>query len=124
MLADIEAPALERAVDQLRDAGARALGVRTDVAVLADFEALRDAALSEFGAVHLVCNNAGVAGGVAADARIEQWQWVLGVNLWGVVHGCTTFLPLLLEQDHGHIVNTGSLAGFRGMQSLGVYSAS
>ncbi len=121
-LGDVEVPALERAVHDLRAGGADVVGVRTDVAHLPDVEALRDAALDAFGAVHVVCNNAGVAGGDVADAPVEVWDWVLGVNLRGVVHGCVTFLPLLLEQDEGHVVNTASLAGLAGIAGLGVYS--
>src|SRR5262249_46673520 len=114
VLADIEEDALARAVDELRGVGAEATGLRTDVAQLADVEALGDHALDVFGAVHVVCNNAGVAGGSIIDAPIEVWRWVVGVNLWGVIHGCHVFLPLLLEQDEGHIVNTASLAGLGG----------
>src|SRR5262245_21844242 len=121
VLGDIEEPALARAVDELKAAGAEAMGVRTDVAELADVETLRDRALDAFGVVHVVCNNAGVAGGSVIDSPIEAWRWVLGVNLWGVIHGCHTFLPLLLEQDEGHVVNTASIAGLAGAAGLGVY---
>ncbi|HEY7107340.1 MAG TPA: SDR family NAD(P)-dependent oxidoreductase [Acidimicrobiia bacterium] len=120
-LGDIEEDALARAVDELDAAGAEVIGVRTDVAELADVEALRDRAIEQFGAVHVVCNNAGVAGGSVIDSPIEVWRWVMGVNLWGVVHGCHVFLPLLLEQDEGHIVNTASIAGLAGAAGLGVY---
>jgi NAD(P)-dependent dehydrogenase (short-subunit alcohol dehydrogenase family) len=123
-LADIEEDELSRAVAALRADGADAIGVRADVAQLADVEALRDRALEEFGRVHVVCNNAGVAGGSVLDAPIEMWQWVLGVNLWGVIHGCHAFLPLLVEQDEGHVVNTASLAGLGGVAGLGVYCTS
>ena len=74
--------------------------------------------------MHVVCNNAGVAGGSVIDSPIEMWQWVLGVNLWGVIHGCNVFLPDLLEQDDGHIVNTASIAGLGGAAGLGVYCTS
>jgi NAD(P)-dependent dehydrogenase (short-subunit alcohol dehydrogenase family) len=121
-LADIEGDALERAVDELRAAGADATGLRTDVASIVEVEALRDHALDAFGGVHVVCNNAGVAGGAIVDAPMELWRWVVGVNLWGVIHGCHVFLPLLLEQDEGHIVNTASLAGLAGSPGLGIYS--
>jgi NAD(P)-dependent dehydrogenase (short-subunit alcohol dehydrogenase family) len=121
VLGDIEEPELARAVDELKAAGADAVGARTDVAELADVEALRDLALEAFGAVHVVCNNAGVAGGSVIDSPIEAWRWVVGVNLWGVIHGCHTFVPLLLEQDDGHVVNTASIAGLAGAAGLGVY---
>jgi NAD(P)-dependent dehydrogenase (short-subunit alcohol dehydrogenase family) len=122
VLADVEEGALAHAVAELAASGARVIGVRADVAVLTDVETLRDRALDEFGAVHVVCNNAGVAGGGIIGAPIALWQWVVGVNLWGVVHGCHTFLPLLLEQNEGHIVNTASLAGLHGVGGLGIYS--
>src|SRR5262249_8165533 len=100
---------------------ASVLGVEADVAVGTDVDAVRDRALAEFGAVHLVCNNAGVGGGGIVDAPLALWEWTIGVNLMGVVHGVHTFLPLLLEQDEGHIVNTASLAGLGGVAGLGVY---
>jgi NAD(P)-dependent dehydrogenase (short-subunit alcohol dehydrogenase family) len=121
VLADIEEAVLARTVAELTETGAHVVGVPADVAVLADVEAVRERALREFGAVHVVCNNAGVAGGTVAHAPIEQWNWVMGVNLWGVIHGCVTFLPLLLEQDEGHVVNTASIAGLGGIGPLGVY---
>jgi NAD(P)-dependent dehydrogenase (short-subunit alcohol dehydrogenase family) len=121
VLADVEEPALAETVAALASDGARVIGVRCDVSVLADVEAVRDRALDEFGAVHVVCNNAGVGGGSVATTPIEQWNWVLGVNLHGVVHGCVTFLPLLLAQDEGHVVNTASMAGLGGNSALGVY---
>ena len=80
------------------------VGVPADVAVAADVDAVRDRALAAFGAVHVVCNNAGVGGGGIVDAPLAVWEWTIGVNLMGVVHGVHTFLPLLLEQDEGHIV--------------------
>jgi NAD(P)-dependent dehydrogenase (short-subunit alcohol dehydrogenase family) len=76
---------------------------------------LADAAIAEFGAVHVLCNNAGVRGGTDfARIPLDVWEWVLAVNLWGVIHGCRTYLPLLLEQDEAHIVNTSSMAALNG----------
>jgi NAD(P)-dependent dehydrogenase (short-subunit alcohol dehydrogenase family) len=121
VLADVEGDALTRAIEELQAGGAEVSGLRTDVARLADVEALRDHALDAFGAVHLVCNNAGVSGGSILDSPMEIWEWVVGVNLWGVIHGCHVFVPLLLEQDEGHVVNTASLAGLGGARGLGVY---
>lgn len=123
-LADIEEPELARAVDELKAGGADVIGVRTDVARIEDVQALRERALEAFGAVHVVCNNAGVAGGSVIDSPIEMWRWVLGVNLWGVIHGCNVFLPDLLEQGEGHVVNTASIAGLGGAAGLGVYCTS
>jgi NAD(P)-dependent dehydrogenase (short-subunit alcohol dehydrogenase family) len=115
VLADIEQDALDRAVSELRRDGATAIGVRTDVASVASVEALADVTVGEFGAAHVLCNNAGVGIGTDfAKIPLEVWDWVLGVDLWGVIHGCRTFLPLLLEQDEAHIVNTSSMAALNG----------
>jgi NAD(P)-dependent dehydrogenase (short-subunit alcohol dehydrogenase family) len=124
VLADIEEPELARAVDELKATGAEVIGVRTDVASIDDVRALRERALEAFGSVQVVCNNAGVAGGSVIDSPLEMWRWVLGVNLWGVIHGCNVFLPDLLAQDEGHIVNTASIAGLGGAAGLGVYCTS
>jgi NAD(P)-dependent dehydrogenase (short-subunit alcohol dehydrogenase family) len=121
VLADIEEGPLAGAVADFEAEGAAALGVVADVSVATDVESVRDRALDAFGAVHVVCNNAGVGGGGIVDAPLELWEWVIGVNLLGVVHGVHTFLPLLMEQDEGHIVNTASLAGLGGVAGLGIY---
>ena len=121
VLADVEPGPLEVVVAELAAGGAQVVGVRADVAVASDVDAVRDRALEAFGAVHVVCNNAGVGGGGIVDAPLALWEWTIGVNLMGVVHGVHTFLPLLLEQDEGHIVNTASLAGLGGVAGLGVY---
>jgi NAD(P)-dependent dehydrogenase (short-subunit alcohol dehydrogenase family) len=121
VLADVEAAPLAATVAELEAGGAEVVGVEADVAVAADVDAVRDRALAAFGAVHVVCNNAGVGGGGIVDAPLALWEWTIGVNLMGVVHGVHTFLPLLLEQDEGHIVNTASLAGLGGVAGLGVY---
>ena len=110
VIADVQDDALEHAAEQLRALGVDVLAVRTDVSKVDDVEALAAATLERFGAVHVVCNNAGVAG--RADAwfgPLSSWEWVMGVNFWGVVHGCRAFLPHLL--GGGHIVNTASMAG-------------
>ena len=107
-----------------KPAAPTSIGVHADVAVAADVDAVRDRALAAFGAVHVVCNNAGVGGGGIVDAPLALWEWMIGVNLMGVVHGVHTFLPLLLEQDEGHIVNTASLAGLGGVAGLGIYCTS
>jgi len=109
VLADVERSALDGALEAIRASGAEAIGVRTDVARLEDVEALAERTIAAFGAVHLVCNNAGVdTGAPFAEIPLSMWHWMLGVNLWGVVHGCHVFLPLLRRQDEGHIVNTSS----------------
>jgi NAD(P)-dependent dehydrogenase (short-subunit alcohol dehydrogenase family) len=124
VLGDIEDGPLTQAVDDLGAAGAEAIGVRTDVADRASVEALRDRALDRFGAVHLVHNNAGIGlGGPIWEVTEEDWRWILGVNLWGVIHGVATFTPLLIEQGEGHIVNTASVAGLIVAPFLGPYNA-
>lgn len=122
VLADIEAPALVRAVTELAQEGLSVVGVPTDVADHAAVRNLHDRALEEFGAVHLVCNNAGVVGTSVVHTPIEVWRWVVGVNLWGVINGCNVFVPTLLAQGEGHVVNTASVAGLRGHAALGVYA--
>jgi NAD(P)-dependent dehydrogenase (short-subunit alcohol dehydrogenase family) len=112
VMADVEEPALTKAASALADAGASVLPVATDVASLAAVEALRDSALAAFGAVHVVCNNAGVAGGGPSwDVPLATWNWIMGVNFYGILHGIRSFLPHLLAQSEGHIVNTASVAG-------------
>src|SRR6201996_7487545 len=125
VMADVEEPALSKAAAELAEAGASVLPVVTDVANRAAVEALRDAALSAFGAVHVVCNNAGVGGphGPLWECPPGEWDWVLGVNLGGVMNGVRAFMPVLLEQDAGHLVNTSSIFGvFAGI--LGPYGVS
>jgi NAD(P)-dependent dehydrogenase (short-subunit alcohol dehydrogenase family) len=121
----VDEPALAKAAAGLAGAGASVLPVRTDVSDRAAVDALRDAALSAFGAVHVVCNNAGVGGphGPLWECPPGEWDWVLGVNLEGVMNGVRTFMPVLLEQDAGHLVNTSSIFGvFAG--TLGPYGVS
>src|SRR3954466_3265063 len=114
VLADIEGPRLDEASEAVRRMGVEAIGVATDVSDADAVERVRDAALERFGRVNLLCNNAGVAGsmtGAGGQMQLPDWQWVIGVNLWGVVHGHRSFLPHLLEHGDGHIVNTASMAG-------------
>ncbi len=111
VLADIEAPALETAVAQMRDAGHDVIGVRTDVSKQESLNGLAQRAVDAFGKVHVVCNNAGVDGylGTIWEASQRDWQWTFGVNFWGIVHGVTAFMPILLAQgEEAHIVNTSS----------------
>jgi NAD(P)-dependent dehydrogenase (short-subunit alcohol dehydrogenase family) len=125
VMADVEEPALSKAAATLAESGASVLPVVTDVADLAAVEALRDAALSQFGAVHVVCNNAGVGGshGPLWECPPGEWDWVLGVNLNGVMNGVRALMPVLLSQDTGHLVNTSSIFGaFAG--TLGPYGVS
>jgi NAD(P)-dependent dehydrogenase (short-subunit alcohol dehydrogenase family) len=124
VLADIEAGPLHVVAERLAGSG-EVLAVRTDVADAASVVALRDAALERFGRVHVLCNNAGVGGGgPMADLPLSTWQWVLGVNLWGVIHGVSAFLGHLCSHGDGHIVNTGSVAGLVSLPAMGPYNVS
>jgi NAD(P)-dependent dehydrogenase (short-subunit alcohol dehydrogenase family) len=126
VLADIESEPLEATARALRGAGAEVQGVRCDVSDYSSVEALRDESLAQFGAVHVLCNNAGVAGSGGAatwEAPAEEWDWVMGVNLMGVVHGVRAFLPAMIEQAApGHVVNTSSMAGL--IHAAGIYGVS
>lgn len=125
VLADVDVDGLDTTCRTLTREGARAIAVPTDVREPAAVDALRDAALSTFGAVHVVCNNAGVGvGGPVWQVPLETWEWVFGVNFWGVVHGVRAFVPLLLEQGEGHVVNTASAMGLLSAPFLGAYGAS
>lgn len=126
VLADIEAPALERAVNEMKASGAADIGVRTDVSDAMQVQALADQALAAFGAVHIICNNAGVGGhsGPSWQLTESEWKWVLDVNLWGVIHGIRTFVPILLKQEEGHVVNTASVAGLLSPPGIAPYNVS
>ena len=112
MLADVQGEPLERTVAECADAGLAILGHQTDVTDFASVEALRDATLSAYGAVHLVCNNAGIGAGAEGkmwEHELNDWRWAIGVNVMGVVHGINAFVPVMLEQgSEGHVVNTSS----------------
>ena len=126
VLADVEPDALARAEAEMKAAGAEVIGVRTDVSKAADVEALAQKTLAAFGAVHLLANNAGVAeGGSVWDNTVADWEWVLGVNVWGVIHGVRVFTPIMLEQgSEGHIINTASVAGLISPPGMGIYCVS
>lgn len=123
VLADIEEPALAQTEAEMRAAGANVLAVLTDVSNAVDVETLAQKTLDVYGAVHLLCNNAGVgAGSTSWESTINDWKWVLRVNLWGVIHGLRTFVPIMLEQDgEGHIVNTASIAGLVSFHGSAAY---
>ena len=123
VLADIEQQALDRAEQELKSIGAGVMAVRTDVSSADSVEALAQKAVHAFGGVHLLFNNAGVgAGSTVWDCTLADWQWVMGVNLWGVVHGIRAFMPLMLAQDtECHIVNTASVAGLLPYHSSAPY---
>jgi len=112
VLADVEPAALAGAQQALAGAGVPCITVPTDVSRADAVQALAERTLDAFGAVHVVCNNAGVfAGGLSWEAPLTDYEWVLGVNTWGVIHGIKSFVPILLRQDEpGHVVNTASMA--------------
>jgi NAD(P)-dependent dehydrogenase (short-subunit alcohol dehydrogenase family) len=126
VMADVEAGALETAVAEVRKTGTEAIGVRTDVSRVEDIEALAQRTLDEYGAVHVLCNIAGVeGGGLFGDISRRTWEWVMGVNFWGVLDACRIFLPHLTAQDEAHIVNCASMAGFAsGLPTFHPYVAS
>ncbi|MBB5503938.1 SDR family oxidoreductase [Paraburkholderia atlantica] len=126
VLADVNAEQLMQTVDALREAGAAAIGVPTDVSSAAQVEALAQAALAAFGKVHLLFNNAGVGtGGFLWESSANDWSWVFGVNVMGVAHGVRVFAPIMLAQNEpAHIVNTASVAGLLAPPAMGIYNAS
>jgi NAD(P)-dependent dehydrogenase (short-subunit alcohol dehydrogenase family) len=126
-IVDIEAPALERALEKLKPPGGRARGAVCDTAKRSSLEQAAGEAFAAFGPVHLVCNNAGVGGGSGATHEFSErhWDWVMSVNLMGVVHGIAIFLPHMRAHGQGgHFVNTASMAGMLGQPFGAPYSAS
>ena len=124
VLSDIDRPGLDEVAAELGDAGAQVHAVAADVSAADDVGHLADEAFGRFGAVHLLCNNAGVVKSARAwDLTVDDWQWVLGVDLWSVVHGIRSFLPRMLAQGgSGHVVNTASMTGLLPMPRLAAYS--
>jgi len=124
-MGDIEKSALDAAAEELRDGGGDVLAVTLDVAVADEVDRFRDVVLDNYGAVHVICNNAGVgSGGVLWELSDAQWQWVVGVDLFGVVNGIRAFVPHLVAQNEGHVVNTASIAGMTSTPGMGPYNAS
>ena len=131
VMADVQQDALDRAAAEIAAAGAVVLPYRLDVSKATEVEALGAATLQRFGAPSFVFNNAGVGvGGLVWENTLQDWEWVLGVNLMGVVHGLRVFTPMMLDaarQDpgfEGHIVNTASMAGLLNPPNMGVYNVS
>jgi NAD(P)-dependent dehydrogenase (short-subunit alcohol dehydrogenase family) len=126
VMADVEAPALDDAVAEVRALGADAVGIRTDVSRADEVQALADQTFERFGATHLLCNNAGVfQAGVVWQRTQADWDWVMGVNVWGILHGIRAFVPRMLEQGaDAHIVNTASMAGLISVAYSGPYVVS
>jgi NADP-dependent 3-hydroxy acid dehydrogenase YdfG len=123
VLADVDVETLTKTEASMKAAGATVLAARTDVSQARDIETLAQKTLEAFGAVHLLCNNAGVWTGASIwESTIADWEWVMSVNLWGVIHGVRVFVPIMLAQDNEcHLVNTASTAGLISGPGLGVY---
>jgi len=126
VLGDIEEEPLRRVEQEFRRSGVPVLAIRTDVSRGHDVERLAEKTLATFGAVHIVCNNAGVGpGGVVWESTTADWEWVLGVNVWGVIHGVRVFVPIMLRQNAPcHVVNTASVAGLLSVPGMGIYCVS
>ncbi|GLS15888.1 MULTISPECIES: SDR family oxidoreductase [Hydrogenophaga] len=131
VLVDVQQDALDKAQAELEATGAAVLARKVDVADAAQMEALAQAVKARFGAPHFVFNNAGVgSGGLIWENSVRDWEWVLGVNVWGVIHGVRLFTPMMLEAAaadpayQGHIVNTASMAGLLTPPNMGVYNVS
>ncbi|QBQ97555.1 SDR family oxidoreductase [Paraburkholderia pallida] len=126
VLADVDAALLEETVKAMREQGAQAIGMRTDVRDPAQVDALAQAALDAYGKVHLLFNNAGVgSGGFVWESSAKDWDWVFGVNVMGVANGVRSFTPIMLKQgERAHIVNTASVAGLLAPPAMAVYNAS
>lgn len=115
LLADVDEAALSKTAGELAAAGAEVAATRVDVTCAREVTALAERAVDIFGAAHVVCNNAGVdSGGAFTEIPAKVWEWVFAVNFWGVVHGCTAFLPLMRRQGEGHLVNVASHAALTG----------
>lgn len=131
VMADVQQDALDKAAAEIAGMGVQVLARKVDVSKADEMQALADAVKARFGAPHFVFNNAGVgAGGLVWENTLADWEWVLGVNVWGVVHGVRLFTPMMLEAAkadpsfQGHIVNTASMAGLLTAPNMGIYNVS
>ena len=122
-LADVDEANLSSAAAEVRARGVKATSTRIDVSRGEEVESFARKTVADLGAVHVVCNNAGVSPlGAAWENSVDEWQWILGVNLWGVIHGVRAFAPRLIAQGEGHIVNTASVAGIICPPGSGAYN--
>jgi len=122
-LADVDEVNLSSVQDEVMAKGVRAITLKVDVSNAQQLEQFRDQTLTRLGGVHVVCNNAGVSPlGAVWENTPADWQWILGVNLWGVIHGVRAFAPHLIKQDEGHFVNTASVAGLISPPGSGAYN--
>ena len=125
IIGDVEESALGITISELRSAGILATGIVVDVSDIDSVRSFKDRIFSEFTPPYILCLNAGVgAGGPISESDILDWEWVLGVNLWGVIYGLNAFLPSMQEKNNGHIVITSSIAGHLSYPNMGVYNAS
>ncbi|HEV2430718.1 MAG TPA: SDR family NAD(P)-dependent oxidoreductase [Burkholderiales bacterium] len=122
-LADVDQEGLLKTQEGVGGHGVKSTTLRVDVSKAAEVEAFAERTVKELGAVHVVCNNAGVSPlGAVWENTLADWQWILGVNLWGVIHGMRAFTPRLIAQNEGHIVNTASVAGLISPPGSGAYN--
>jgi NAD(P)-dependent dehydrogenase (short-subunit alcohol dehydrogenase family) len=122
-LADVDEVSLSTVQEEILAKDVRAITLKVDVSQAEQVEGFRDQALTRLGGLHVVCNNAGVSPlGAVWENSVADWQWILGVNLWGVIHGVRAFAPHLIAQDEGHIVNTASVAGLIAPPGSGAYN--
>ena len=125
IIGDVEESALGITISELRSAGILATGIVVDVSDIDSVRSFKDRIFSEFTPPYILCLNAGVgAGGPISESDILDWEWVLGVNLWGVIYGLNAFLPSMQEKNNGHIVITSSIAGHLSYPNMGIYNAS
>ena len=124
VLADVDEVAMRSVESELAERGTSVLPVVCDTSLEASVQSLAQIALERFGGAHVVCNNAGVVGtGDPWSGPMSAWDWVVGINLYGVVHGIRAFLPIMQEQGEGHFVNTASMAGLIAMPGTAAYNA-
>ncbi|MAU39750.1 MAG: hypothetical protein CL501_02675 [Actinobacteria bacterium] len=125
IVGDVEESALNITISELRSEGISATGIIVDVADLDSVHSFKEQVISDFTPPYVLCLNAGVgAGGSISESDILDWEWVLGVNLWGVIYGLNAFLPIMEENNNGHVVITSSIAGHLSYPNMGVYNAS
>ena len=123
VLADVEAAVLAKTEQHFLDFGVDVVAEICDVSDSDAVDALADAAMGRFGAVHVICNNAGVGnGGNSWEIPLDEWKWVIDVDLWGVIHGIHTFVPLIIASGGGHVINTASAAGLGSTPFMGPYN--
>lgn len=123
MVADVNMEGADKTVKLVEKAGGEGFAVQCDVTQWEDVKNLADAAVSKWGGVDIIVNNAGVLNvGVMEKVKLEDWRWIIDINLMGVIHGCKAFIPLFKKQGKGHVVNIASAAGFCAMAEMGPYN--